>query len=145
MIAPNKQPKEIRCAIYTRKSTDEGLEQEFNTLDAQRESGCSLHRQPTPRRLDRNRRRHTTTEALPAATWTGPRSNDCSRTSKPARSTVLSSTRSIDSVDRYSTFRGSWRRSITLDVSFVSVTQQFNTRFEHGSADAEHPAFVRAV
>jgi site-specific DNA recombinase len=27
-----------RCAIYTRKSTEEGLEQEFNTLDAQRES-----------------------------------------------------------------------------------------------------------
>lgn len=29
----------IRCAIYTRKSTDEGLEKEFNTLEAQREAG----------------------------------------------------------------------------------------------------------
>jgi hypothetical protein len=29
----------IRCGIYTRKSTEEGLEQEFNSLDAQRESG----------------------------------------------------------------------------------------------------------
>lgn len=29
----------VRCAIYTRKPTDEGLDQEFNTLDAQRESG----------------------------------------------------------------------------------------------------------
>jgi site-specific DNA recombinase len=29
----------IRCAIYTRKSTEEGLQQEFNSLDAQRESG----------------------------------------------------------------------------------------------------------
>lgn len=28
----------IRCAIYTRKSTEEGLQQEFNSLDAQRES-----------------------------------------------------------------------------------------------------------
>lgn len=28
----------VRCAIYTRKSTEEGLEKEFNTLDAQRES-----------------------------------------------------------------------------------------------------------
>ena len=28
----------VRCAIYTRKSTEEGLDQEFNTLDAQRES-----------------------------------------------------------------------------------------------------------
>ena len=29
----------IRCAIYTRKSTEEGLQQEFNSLDAQREAG----------------------------------------------------------------------------------------------------------
>ncbi len=33
--------KTIRCAIYTRKSTEDGLEQEFNSLDAQRESGES--------------------------------------------------------------------------------------------------------
>ena len=33
-----KNDKTVRCAIYTRKSTEEGLEQEFNTLDAQRES-----------------------------------------------------------------------------------------------------------
>jgi site-specific DNA recombinase len=31
-------PPTIRCAIYTRKSTEEGLQQEFNSLDAQRES-----------------------------------------------------------------------------------------------------------
>ena len=31
-------PKLVRCAIYTRKSTEEGLDKEFNTLDAQRES-----------------------------------------------------------------------------------------------------------
>ncbi len=30
--------KHIRCAVYTRKSTEEGLEQAFNTLHAQRES-----------------------------------------------------------------------------------------------------------
>src|SRR6476661_1100321 len=30
--------KKIRCAIYTRKSSDEGLEQAFNSLDAQREA-----------------------------------------------------------------------------------------------------------
>jgi len=29
----------INCAVYTRKSTEEGLEQEFNSLDAQREAG----------------------------------------------------------------------------------------------------------
>ena len=32
-------PQTLRCAIYTRKSTEEGLEQEFNSLDAQRDSG----------------------------------------------------------------------------------------------------------
>jgi site-specific DNA recombinase len=28
----------LRCAIYTRKSSEEGLDQEFNSLDAQREA-----------------------------------------------------------------------------------------------------------
>ena len=32
-------PTPVRCAIYTRKSTEEGLDQEFNSLDAQREAG----------------------------------------------------------------------------------------------------------
>ena len=32
------KPEQIRCAIYTRKSSEEGLDQEFNSLDAQRES-----------------------------------------------------------------------------------------------------------
>ena len=31
----------VRCAIYTRKSTDEGLDQDFNTLDAQRDAAES--------------------------------------------------------------------------------------------------------
>jgi site-specific DNA recombinase len=41
MTRRNKQSEvpTVRCAIYTRKSTDEGLEQEFNSLDAQRDSG----------------------------------------------------------------------------------------------------------
>ena len=30
--------KRARCAIYTRKSTDEGLEKDFNSLEAQREA-----------------------------------------------------------------------------------------------------------
>jgi hypothetical protein len=45
----------VRCAIYTRKSTEEGLEQEFNSLDAQRESAEAFirsHPQSGPRRLD---------------------------------------------------------------------------------------------
>jgi len=34
--------KRLRCAIYTRKSSEEGLEQEFNSLDAQREA-CAAY------------------------------------------------------------------------------------------------------
>jgi DNA invertase Pin-like site-specific DNA recombinase len=30
--------KRVRCAVYTRKSTEDGLEQEFNSLHAQREA-----------------------------------------------------------------------------------------------------------
>jgi len=36
MTSTRKKP--LRCAIYTRKSHEEGLEQEFNSLDAQREA-----------------------------------------------------------------------------------------------------------
>jgi site-specific DNA recombinase len=35
-VEPTTKP--VRCAIYTRKSTDEGLNQDFNSLDAQREA-----------------------------------------------------------------------------------------------------------
>jgi site-specific DNA recombinase len=38
-LEPAAVAARIRCAIYTRKSTDEGLSQEFNSLDAQREAG----------------------------------------------------------------------------------------------------------
>ena len=36
---PRASMQLVRCAVYTRKSTEEGLEQEFNSLDAQREAG----------------------------------------------------------------------------------------------------------
>ena len=36
---PKTEPvRRLRCAIYTRKSSEEGLDMEFNSLDAQRES-----------------------------------------------------------------------------------------------------------
>ena len=33
--------RKLRCIVYTRKSSEEGLEQEFNSLDAQREAGLA--------------------------------------------------------------------------------------------------------
>ena len=44
--------KHFRCAIYTRKSSEEGLEQDFNSLDAQTGSLRGLHCEPEARRLD---------------------------------------------------------------------------------------------
>ncbi|MFY9684561.1 MAG: recombinase family protein, partial [Pseudolabrys sp.] len=38
MKEPRPIVRKLRCAVYTRKSTEEGLEQEFNSLDAQREA-----------------------------------------------------------------------------------------------------------
>jgi len=40
-LAATATVRKIRCAIYTRKSTDEGLDKEFNTLDAQRDAGAA--------------------------------------------------------------------------------------------------------
>jgi site-specific DNA recombinase len=37
-VSAKKASRKLRCAIYTRKSTEEGLEQDFNSLDAQREA-----------------------------------------------------------------------------------------------------------
>src|SRR3979409_1319680 len=39
---PRRSAKKARCAIYTRKSSEEGLEQAFNSLDAQREA-CTAY------------------------------------------------------------------------------------------------------
>ena len=41
----------LRCAIYTRVSTENGLEQEFNSLDNQREAS-EVYQKPVPRRLE---------------------------------------------------------------------------------------------
>ena len=38
-VLPITQAARKRCAVYTRKSSDEGLDQEFNSIDAQREAG----------------------------------------------------------------------------------------------------------
>ena len=41
MDEQQKRQGPVRCAISTRKSTEEGLEQEFNTLQAQREAAAA--------------------------------------------------------------------------------------------------------
>ena len=48
--------KKIRCAIYTRKSAEEGLEQEFNSLDAQREACAAYVASPSCPKTQTNSR-----------------------------------------------------------------------------------------
>ena len=76
----------VRCAIYTRKSSEEGLEQEFNSLDAQyeackayiasqRHEGWSLVRQ----RYDDG--------GISGGRWSARPLRHCSMMSQPAKST----------------------------------------------------------
>ena len=47
----NATTKPVRCAIYTRVSTDNGLEQDFNSLDAQHDA-AQAYPQPGPCEMD---------------------------------------------------------------------------------------------
>ena len=87
-----KPEKELRCAIYTRKSTEHGLELEFNSLDAQREA-CEAYIKCKPTGLA-ELSKHYDDRPIPAATWTALPCSICSKTSRPARSTWSWSTRS---------------------------------------------------
>ncbi len=116
----------IRCAIYTRKSTEEGLEQEFNTLDAQREAGQSFIAS----------QRHEGWTLVPTRYDDGGFS--CVHLDRPALQKLLADVRSgrvhcvvVYKVDRLT--RSLLDFSRIMDVldrhraTFVSVTQQFNT------------------
>src|SRR5208337_5199136 len=84
----------VRCAVYTRKSSEEGLEQEFNSLDAQREA-CEAYVTSQKHEGWTVLSTLSTTELIPEARWIARRCNVCSTTFAPARSTWSSSTRSI--------------------------------------------------
>jgi hypothetical protein len=63
----------IRCAIYTRKSSEEGLEQSFNSLDAQREA-CARPSSPVnDTKAGEYFRPSTTMEVIPEGIWSGLR------------------------------------------------------------------------
>jgi site-specific DNA recombinase len=123
---PSASGKLVRCAVYTRKSTEEGLEQEFNSLDAQRESGEAFVRSQVGEGWTLNPDRYDD------GGFTG------GNTDRPALQRLMADIGAgkIDCVVVYKVDRLS--RSL-LDfaqmmqtfekqkVSFVSVTQQFNT------------------
>ena len=116
----------VRCAIYTRKSTDEGLDQEFNSLDAQRESGEAFILSQRGEGLI----------ALPEHYDDGGFSGG--NLERPALQRLLTDIRAgtvdcvlVYKVDRLSRSLIDFARIVEAfeknNVSFVSVTQQFNT------------------
>jgi site-specific DNA recombinase len=116
----------VRCAIYTRKSTEEGLEQAFNTLDAQREAAEAFIRS----------QQHEGWTVLPTHYDDGGYSG--ANMDRPALIRLLDEVRSrtvqcvvVYKVDRLTRSLLDFARIIeVLDqhgVTFVSVTQQFNT------------------
>src|SRR6266853_939187 len=107
---PQSDPSRKRCAIYTRKSSEEGLEQEFNSLQAQSEA-CEAY--------IRSQRHEGWISARTRYDDGGFSGGNMER---PALQRLLAD------------IEGG-RIDIILDaqgVSFVSVTQQFNTTSSMG-------------
>jgi site-specific DNA recombinase len=121
----------VRCAIYTRKSSEEGLEQEFNSLQAQREA-CEAFI---------NSQRHEGWVRLPAGYDDGGFSG--ATMERPALQRLLADitagrvdTVVVYKIDRLTRSLADFAKIVDiLDArcaSFVSVTQQFNTTTSMG-------------
>jgi DNA invertase Pin-like site-specific DNA recombinase len=119
-------PRRVRCAIYTRKSTEEGLEQAFNSLDAQREAAVAYIQS----------QKHVGWTLVETHFDDGGFSGG--NMERPALQQLLEQieARQVDcvlvyKVDRLSRslldFARLMDRFDQRSVSFVSVTQQFNT------------------
>jgi len=120
-----------KCAIYTRKSSAEGLEQDFNSLDAQREA-CEAFIQSQRQEGWQCKKTQYNDGAYSGGTL-----------DRPALSQLLDDITSgevqvivVYKVDRLTRSLADFARLIELfdkhDVSFVSVTQQFNTTSSMG-------------
>src|SRR5438874_8947377 len=121
----------VRCAIYTRKSSEEGLEQEFNSLQAQREA-CEAFI---------NSQRHEGWVCLRTAYDDGGFSG--ATMDRPALQQLLADitagrvdTVVVYKIDRLTRSLTDFAKIVeildTKDASFVSVTQQFNTTTSMG-------------
>ena len=128
---PTPRPKTNRCAIYTRKSTEEGLDQQFNSLDAQREAGESYIRSQV----------NEGWEVVPDRYDDGGFSGG--NIERPALKRLMEDIEAgkidcvvVYKVDRLSRSLLDFARVMgTFDkfsVSFVSVTQHFNTTHSMG-------------
>ena len=121
----------LRCAIYTRKSSEEGLEQDFNSLDAQREA-CAAYIAS---------QKHEGWSEVPTRYDDGACSGGTM--DRPALQALLADikARRIDvvvvyKVDRLTRALADFAKIVEVfdahNVSFVSVTQAFNTTTSMG-------------
>ncbi len=128
---PKTGTRVFRCAVYTRKSSEEGLEQDFNSLHAQRES-CEAYIKS---------QRHEGWAPLPALYDDGGFSGGS--TDRPALKRLLADIQShmidvvvVYKVDRLTRSLADFAKIVEIfdaaGVSFVSVTQQFNTTTSMG-------------
>src|SRR5207248_564589 len=128
---PRADASRRRCAIYTRKSSEEGLEQEFNSLAAQREA-CEAFI-----RSQRNEGWVLAKNRYDDGGFSG------GNIERPALQDLLGDIRAgridivvVYKVDRLTRSLADFARLIELfdaeAVSFVSVTQQFNTTSSMG-------------
>ena len=131
MIRNSDDHPTIRCAIYTRKSTEEGLEQEFNSLDAQREAAEAYIAS----------QKHEGWICLPDRYDDGGFTGG--NMERPAMKRLLADIEAgridcimVYKVDRLSRSLMDFARVMETfekhSVSFVSVTQQFNTSTSMG-------------
>jgi DNA invertase Pin-like site-specific DNA recombinase len=143
-MTPERRKTRLRCAIYTRVSSDAGLEQDFNSLDNQREAAEAYVKSQAHEGwiLIRDR--------FDDGGFSGGSMD------RPALQKLLEEVREgrIDVVVVYKVDR--LTRSLTdfaklvdvLDarsVSFVSVTQAFNTTTSMGAIDPKRAALIRAI
>jgi site-specific DNA recombinase len=124
-------PQAFRCAIYTRKSSEEGLEQTFNSLDAQREA-CEAYVKSQS---------HEGWAALTGRYDDGGYSGGTM--DRPGLQRLLTDVAQglldivvVYKVDRLTRSLADFAKIVEIldrhDVSFVSITQQFNTTSSMG-------------
>ena len=123
--------KKLRCAIYTRKSTEEGLEQEFNSLNAQREA-CEAYIKSQQHEGWRLVRDHYDDGGYSGGSMDRPALTRLLDVIKEGQVDVVV----VYKVDRLTRSLADFARMVELfdksGVSFVSVTQQFNTTTSMG-------------
>ena len=127
----SNKPTTIRCAIYTRKSTEEGLDAEFNSLDAQRES-CEAYIASQRHEGWREMPDHYDDGGFSGGTMERPALKRLLADAQAGRFDMVV----VYKVDRLSRSLLDFSRMIELfdnhGVSFVSVTQSFNTNTSMG-------------